>query len=234
MTEPNTTETAVANPAPAAETTTTPAPAATPAPATTGWEGEFDAARAKAALDAARADAKAARAEKTEYAAGLRKFGIDPDRMAAAISGKPSPLDPSDFEKALAASQAETLTALAENRSLRLDGAVSKAVIAQGGNPELLPVYLRGSGVLTDLDPSAEGFEKSLTALVKGTLEKNPSLKLTGKAPLGPNTAEIPAGSGGESTPIDPKATDFSKLSPEAIVDLRRAGMIMGIPGDKK
>jgi hypothetical protein len=64
----------------------------------------------------------------------------------------------------------------AELRELKVDTALNAAIAAEKASP-LTAAVLKGTGVLNDLDPGAEGFATKLSELVKETVQKNPELK---------------------------------------------------------
>jgi hypothetical protein len=150
-----------------------------PAAQEPSWEGEFNPARAKAALDAARADEKQARADRTADRAVLRKLGIDPVRLGLAA------LDP------------ETTSA------------APPAAAAAAAGPSAETIALAAALGVEPTDNLLEAVEA-----------------LKARRPKGPNSAEF---RGQPPPPRKVTRDELAYLTPEAIVDLRRAGLIEGV-----
>jgi len=193
---------------------TTPS-APVPAPAAATWiDGSpYDPDRAKAQFDKFRESEKEWKKDHTVLQQLQKVLGVD----------KSLPTEPAELQAALETERAATAAATTEIRNLRIDGAVSRTVAALGGQADLLTYYLKGTGALDSLDPTAEGFEKTLTALVKTTLEKNPTLKLNGQVPS-VSGVPFPAGSGGPSDLIS--RDTLARMTPQQIADARSAGKL--------
>ncbi|MGH3942496.1 MAG: hypothetical protein ACRDTG_28510 [Pseudonocardiaceae bacterium] len=79
----------------------------------------------------------------------------------------------------LDAATAQNATLAAENRSLKVDAALTKAFDDHQADPELTRAVLTAGGQLAALDPSAADFATTLGDLVKATVEANPKLRAT-------------------------------------------------------
>jgi hypothetical protein len=173
----------------------------------------YDPDRAKAQWDKFREGEKTAKQEHGVLTQLQKLLGVD----------KTMPTEPAELQARVAELESKHAEAIAENRNLRLGTAVDRAVIAQGGNAELLTGYLKGMGQLDSLDPVGASFEKDLSEIVKSTLEKFPSFKLNGQTPS-VSSVPFPAGSGG-ATDLITRDT-LATMSNEAINEARQAGKL--------
>jgi hypothetical protein len=198
-------------------------PPPTNAPVPLWFDGTpYDPDRAKAFYEQSREREKHSKAVEAENQRIRKALGVD----------KTASSDPIELAADLETARAETVAAQAEIRALQINGAVNSAVLAAGGHPQLATGYMTGMKLLDGLDPSDAGFEKSLAAIVKNTLEHNPALKLAGQVPPVSGTP-FPAGSGGDTSVYT--QDKLATMHPQEIHDAKEAGKLrhLGIAPDQ-
>lgn len=103
----------------------------------------------------------------------------------------------------------------AEVRELRIDAAITKAVAKHTADEDLLVPWLKGKGLLADLDPESESFTDDLDELVKETVKANPRFRIS-------QEDDRVRGSGDGGTAGRPGGKDPSSLSPSEYIAQRR------------
>lgn len=94
-------------------------------------------------------------------------------------------------EDALKQAQAEREEAQAKLREMEQEILLGRAGKEAGADMDLLLPFLRGTGALKELDPTAADYADQVSALVKATVDSNPKLK----------TTVVPSSSGNTQTP---------------------------------
>ncbi|WP_232290226.1 hypothetical protein [Micromonospora sp. ATCC 39149] len=154
-------------------------------------DGDYDPDRAMRDLGKAREDAKR---EKEIRVKAEQDQQAKLDAVLVALGLKP---DPNTDPAATAAKVAKELTdAQAENRELRVENALYRVAGKAGGDVNALQDSRGFMKALADLDPTADDFEKSVTAAVRDAIKANPKLAATA-TPGGQGPARQGADHGG-------------------------------------
>ncbi|WP_320069611.1 hypothetical protein [Micromonospora sp. RTGN7] len=137
-------------------------------------EGEFDAARASRAIQAAReAEKKAkgdAKAAKDQVTAILAAAGLKPDGTK----------DPAEQLKE---ASAKATGAEAKARNAQIETAVLRRAGKAGGDPDALLDSTSFMNSMKDIDPDAADFGDQVTAAIKAAVKSNGKLAATGQGP---------------------------------------------------